>query len=226
MPSIAENIQIVRGQIDKSVQLSGRGVGSVQLMAVSKTHSVERILEAYACGQRDFGENYVQEALEKIRAIAAKDISWHFIGPIQSNKTRDIAEHFQWVHSVDRLKIAVRLNEQRPTSLPPLNICIQVNISREESKSGISLREVSALCTAIDELPRLRLRGLMAIPAACNDYAKQREAYKPLGAVFRELSFRYPYFDTLSIGMSGDYEAAIAEGSTMIRVGTAIFGVR
>lgn len=226
MSSIAENIQMVREQIDKSVRQFKRPAGSVLLMAVSKTHSAERILEAYACGQREFGENYVQEALEKIQRISAKDISWHFIGPIQSNKTRDIAEHFQWVHSVDRLKIATRLNEQRPASLPPLNVCIQVNISGEESKSGLNLSAAAKLCSAIDELPHLRLRGLMAIPAPCSDYQKQREIYRPLAAVFRELSFRYPHFDTLSIGMSGDYEAAIAEGSTMIRVGTAIFGAR
>jgi hypothetical protein len=226
MQSIAENLQTIRGQIDNSMQRFQRTSGSVKLLAVSKTHPVETIREAYHCGVRDFGENYVQEAVEKIKQMAAPDINWHFIGPIQSNKTREIAEHFQWVHSVDRLKITVRLNEQRPAELPPLNVCIQVNISQEDSKSGLPLADAPALCNAISSMPRLRLRGLMAIPAPCEDFEQQRRVYRPLAAVFRELSYRYPYFDTLSIGMSSDYDAAIAEGSTIVRIGTAIFGDR
>ncbi len=226
MQSIAENLQTIRGQIDNSMQRFQRTPGSVKLLAVSKTHPVETIREAYQCGVRDFGENYVQESVEKIKQIAAPDINWHFIGPIQSNKTREIAEHFQWVHSVDRLKIAVRLNEQRLAELPPLNVCIQVNISQEDSKSGLALADAPALCNAISSMPRLRLRGLMAIPAPCEDFEQQRRVYRPLAAVFRELSYRYPYFDTLSIGMSSDSDAAIAEGSTIVRIGTAIFGDR
>jgi len=226
MQSIAEKLKAVRGQIDNSMQRFQRTPGSVKLLAVSKTHPVETIREAYRLGVRDFGENYAQEAVGKIVQIAAPDISWHFIGPIQSNKTREIAEHFQWVHSVDRLKIAVRLNEQRPAELPPLNVCIQVNISQEDSKSGLALADAPALCDALSSMPRLRLRGLMAIPAPCEDFEQQRRVYRPLAAVFRELSYRYPYFDTLSIGMSSDYDAAIAEGSTIVRIGTAIFGNR
>lgn len=226
MQSIAENLKTVRGQIDNCMQRFQRMPYSVTLLAVSKTHPVEFIREAYRCGVRDFGENYVQEAIDKIKQIAAPDINWHFIGPIQSNKTREIAKHFQWVHSIDRLKIAVRLNEQRPAELPPLNVCIQVNISREDSKSGLALADAAALCNAISTMPRLRLRGLMAIPAPGEEFEQQRRGYQPLAAVFRELSYRYPYFDTLSIGMSSDYEAAIAEGSTIVRIGTAIFGNR
>jgi len=226
MQSIAENLQAVRRQIDNSVQRFQRMPGSITLLAVSKTHPVETIREAYRCGIKDFGENYVQEAVDKIMQLTVPDITWHFIGPIQSNKTREIAEHFQWVHSVDRLKIAARLNEQRPAQLPPLNVCIQVNISQEDSKSGLALAEAPALCNAISTMTHLRLRGLMAIPAPCENFEQQRRIYQPLAAVFRELSYRYPYFDTLSIGMSSDYAAAIAEGSTIVRIGTAIFGSR
>jgi PLP dependent protein len=226
MQSIAENLKTVREQINDSMQRFQRTPGSVTLLAVSKTHPVAQLREAYRCGVRDFGENYVQEALGKIEQFSEADINWHLIGPIQSNKTRDIAENFQWVHSVDRLKIAVRLNEQRPARLPPLNVCIQVNISQEDSKSGLPLAEAPALCNAIGSMPHLRLRGLMAIPAPCEDFEQQRQVYQPLAAVFRELSYRYPYFDTLSIGMSSDFNAAIAEGSTLVRIGTAIFGSR
>jgi PLP dependent protein len=226
MQSIAENLQAVREQIDHSIQRFQRVPGSVTLLAVSKTHPASCIREAYRCGVRDFGENYVQEALGKIAQIAQTDINWHLIGPIQSNKTRDIAGNFQWVHSVDRIKIAARLNEQRPAELPPLNVCIQVNISQETSKSGLPLAEVPGLCNAISSMPNLRLRGLMAIPAPGGDFQQQRQVYQPLAAVFRELSYRYPWFDTLSIGMSSDFDAAIAEGSTLVRIGTAIFGNR
>jgi pyridoxal phosphate enzyme (YggS family) len=193
---------------------------------VSKTQSAATVREAYEAGQRDFGENYVQEALEKIAALPLPGLVWHFIGPLQSNKTRDIASHFDWVHSVDRLKIASRLNEQRPAGMAPLNVCIQVNISDEDSKSGVALADVEALCEAVQSMPNLRLRGLMAIPAPSDDPAAQRAVYAPLAALLRQLQALYAGMDTLSVGMSADFAAAIAEGSTLVRVGTAIFGAR
>ncbi len=226
MPSIAENIFRVGQQIAEAAQACGRAPGAVTLLAVSKTQSAATVREAYEAGQRDFGENYVQEALDKIGALPLPGLVWHFIGPLQSNKTRDIASHFDWVHSVDRLKIAVRLNEQRPAGMAPLNVCIQVNISEEDSKSGVALADVEALCEALQSLPNLRLRGLMAIPAPCDDPVAQRAVYAPLTALLRQLQARYPGMDTLSIGMSADIAAAIAEGSTLVRVGTAIFGAR
>jgi pyridoxal phosphate enzyme (YggS family) len=226
MPSIAENIFRVGQQIAEAAQACGRAPGAVTLLAVSKTQSAATVREAYEAGQRDFGENYVQEALDKIGALPLPGLVWHFIGPLQSNKTRDIASHFDWVHSVDRLKIAVRLNEQRPAGMAPLNVCIQVNISEEDSKSGVALADVEALCEALQSLPNLRLRGLMAIPAPCDDPVAQRAVYAPLSALLRQLQARYPGMDTLSIGMSADFAAAIAEGSTIVRVGTAIFGAR
>ncbi len=226
MPSIAENIFAIRDEIDKTKQQFKRSRDSVCLLAVSKSQPAELIRQAYDCGLRDFGENYVQEAVSKIQQLNLPDLRWHFIGPIQSNKTREIAEHFQWVHSVERERVARRLNEQRPAHLPPLNVCIQVNISRESSKSGLLLEDAPALCQQIEGMERLRLRGLMAIPAPCEDFEEQRAIYRPLAAVFRELSFRYPFFDTLSVGMSSDFRAAIAEGSSLVRIGTAIFGER
>jgi len=226
MPSIAENIFRVGQQIAEAAQACGRAPGAVTLLAVSKTQSAATVREAYAAGQRDFGENYVQEALDKIGALPLPGLVWHFIGPLQSNKTRDIASHFDWVHSVDRLKIATRLNEQRPAGMAPLNVCIQVNISEEDSKSGVAMADVEALCEALQSLPNLRLRGLMAIPAPCDDPVAQRAVYAPLTALLRQLQARYPGMDTLSIGMSADIAAAIAEGSTLVRVGTAIFGAR
>ncbi len=226
MPTIAENIFRVGQQIAEAAQACGRAPGAVTLLAVSKTQSAATVREAYEAGQRDFGENYVQEALDKIGALPLPGLVWHFIGPLQSNKTRDIASHFDWVHSVDRLKIAVRLNEQRPAGMAPLNVCIQVNISEEDSKSGVALADVEALCEALQSLPNLRLRGLMAIPAPCDDPVAQRAVYAPLSALLRQLQARYPGMDTLSIGMSADFAAAIAEGSTIVRVGTAIFGAR
>jgi len=226
MASIAENIFRVGQQIADAAQACGRAPESVTLLAVSKTQSAETVREAWQAGQRHFGENYVQEALDKIAALPLSGLVWHFIGPIQSNKTRDIASHFDWVHSVDRLKIATRLNEQRPAGMVPLNVCIQVNISGEDTKSGVALSEVPALCDALQGLPNLRLRGLMAIPAPCEDPAAQRAVYAPLAALVQQLQVRCPGMDTLSIGMSGDFAAAIAEGSTLVRVGTAIFGAR
>jgi pyridoxal phosphate enzyme (YggS family) len=226
MPSIAENIFRVGQQIAEAAQACGRAPEAITLLAVSKTQSAATVREAYAAGQRDFGENYVQEALDKIGALPLPGLVWHFIGPLQSNKTRDIASHFDWVHSVDRLKIATRLNEQRPAGMAPLNVCIQVNISEEDSKSGVAMADVEALCEALQSLPNLRLRGLMAIPAPCDDPVAQRAVYAPLTALLRQLQARYPGMDTLSIGMSADIAAAIAEGSTLVRVGTAIFGAR
>lgn len=230
MASIAENISVVRAQIQDAEIRFGRPQGSVTLLAVSKTQDATRIQQAWEAGQRDFGENYLQEALGKITELANRqpdsDINWHFIGPIQSNKTRDIAERFAWVHSVERLKIAQRLSDQRPEGMPPLNVCVQVNLSLEASKSGVELAETVALCEQVVKLPRLRLRGLMAIPAPCKDTEQQRLAYHPLAQLQHELSQRFTCFDTLSMGMSADYEAAIAEGSTMVRIGTAIFGAR
>jgi pyridoxal phosphate enzyme (YggS family) len=226
MASIAENISTVRNQITKATASCGRPSGSVSLLAVTKTQAPEKLREAYAAGQREFGENYVQEALDKIHALDLPELIWHFIGPIQSNKTADIATHFAWVHSVDRLKIATRLNSQRPQGSPPLNVCVQVNLSQEGSKSGVALADTTALCEQIAKLPRLMLRGLMAIPAPCAQYDQQREVFQPLAHLFGELQERFEQLDTLSIGMSADYEAAIAEGSTIVRVGSAIFGAR
>lgn len=230
--SIKSRYQHLIDELARQEALFGRAPGSVQLLAVSKTHGPEKLREAWQAGARQFGENYVQEALEKIAVLSAPgtdtpDIVWHFIGPIQSNKTRDIAEHFDWVHSVDRLKIARRLNDQRPAEMPALNICLQVNLSHEDSKSGVDINEVEALCQQISgQMPRLKVRGLMAIPAPCNDHEAQRRTFRPLKDLFDSLQSRYPGMDTLSIGMSDDYPAAIAEGATMIRIGTAIFGRR
>ena len=230
MASIAENISALGAQIRQAELRFGRPPHSVTLLAVSKTQDAERIAQAWAAGQRDFGENYLQEALGKISEFADRipdnGIHWHFIGPIQSNKTRDIAEHFSWVHSVERLKIAQRLNDQRPDGLPPLNVCVQVNLSQEQSKSGLALADAPALCEQLAKLPGLRLRGLMAIPAPCDDVEQQRLVFRPLVQLQEQLSRSLPHFDTLSIGMSADYEAAIAEGSTLVRIGTALFGAR
>lgn len=226
--SIASRYQSLLRSIREQEQHFGRVPGGVKLLAVSKTHSVDRLREAIAAGAHDFGENYVQEAMEKIALLAptAPNLTWHFIGPVQSNKTRDLAAHFQWVHSVDRLKIAQRLQDQRPVGSPALNICVQINLSNEQTKSGISLQESKDLCAAISSMDRLCLRGLMAIPAPCHDFEQQRAAFRPLAALFEELKQIYPTMDTLSMGMSDDYAAAIAEGSTMIRIGTGIFGKR
>lgn len=226
MASIAENIQRLRDRVRELEGQYQRESGSVKLLAVSKTHPVEKIHQAMSAGQQDFGENYLQEALDKIHSLGGERITWHFIGPLQSNKTRDIAEHFDWVHSVDRLKIARRLSEQRPDALPPLNVCVQVNISGESSKSGIAPDECEAFCEAVADLPRLKLRGLMAIPAPTEGLEQQRAVYRPLAETMQQLARQHESLDTLSIGMSDDHEAAIAEGGTMIRLGTAIFGPR
>lgn len=201
-----------------------RKPGSVQLLAVSKTKPVTDIISLYRAGQRHFGESYLQEALAKQHTLGAYNITWHFIGPIQSNKTKPIASHFSWVHSVDRLKIAQRLSEQRPKNLPPLNICLQVNISHEATKSGVSLDELPDLLDAVAPLPNLRLRGVMAIPSPQSDYGLQRQPYRQLYQAIE--GFKRPELDTFSFGMSGDLTAAIAEGATLVRIGTALFGAR
>ncbi len=195
-------------------------------MAVSKTRPAPEIREAYQQGQRHFGENYLQDALEKIEQLQSLDICWHFIGPLQSNKTRQVAESFDWVHSIDRLKIAQRLSKQRPDDAEPLNICVQVNISDEFSKSGVSLDQVEALIADLSTLERICVRGLMAIPKADMSEAEQRQTFARLRSLFEGLQSSYPTLDTLSMGMSQDMDAAIAEGSTIVRIGTAIFGPR
>lgn len=223
---IARNLSEVRQQIDTCCAQYQRNAADVTLLAVSKTKPAQLLKEAYDAGQRDFGENYLQESLDKQQELADLDIIWHFIGPIQSNKTRAIAESFQWVHSVDRLKIARRLSEQRPAELPPLNICLQVNISAEASKSGVTVDELPELAQEVAALPNLTLRGLMAIPAPADTLEAQREPLAALRKALEAIKDKHPQLDTLSMGMSGDLEAAIAEGSTMVRIGTAIFGAR
>lgn len=224
MTTIMQRLRQIRTQISAAERAYNRRPGSVLLLAVSKTKPAEAIAAAYQAGQRHFGENYLQEALKKQQELGAYDISWHFIGPIQSNKTKALAMHFDWVHSVDNLKIARRLSEQRPSYLPPLNICLQVNISDESSKSGISLAELPQLCEQVVALPNLKLRGVMAIPAPQQDFEQQRQPYKTLYQAVAKL--KKPELATFSFGMTGDLKAAIAEGSTIVRIGTALFGER
>lgn len=223
---IQSNIAKVLLQVSTLSQKYQRGHDSVKVLAVSKTKPADAIRSAAAAGQQDFGENYLQEALDKIKACADLTLCWHFIGPIQSNKTRAIAENFAWVHSVEREKILRRLSEQRGALQPPLNICLQVNVSGEASKAGATAEELPDLLALASSLPRLSLRGLMAIPAPSTVFAEQRAACESLAELFRDAKERYPQMDTLSVGMSADMEAAIAAGSTMVRIGTAIFGVR
>ncbi|MGY2263190.1 YggS family pyridoxal phosphate-dependent enzyme [Pseudomonas sp. SDO55104_S430] len=223
MSTIADNIELVSSRIRAAALAANRDEHNVQLLAVSKTKPAQDLREAYAAGLRDFGENYLQEALSKQLELADLPLIWHFIGPIQSNKTRAIAEHFAWVHSVDRLKIAQRLSEQRPADLPPLNICIQVNVSGEASKSGCTPADLPALANAINALPRLKLRGLMAIPEPTDDRAEQDAAFAAVQSL--QASLNLP-LDTLSMGMSHDLESAIAQGATWVRIGTALFGAR
>ena len=230
MSIIAGNLQAVEATITDAVKASERARNEVQLLAVSKTFPAQAVLDAMATGQLAFGENYLQEALDKIASVAQAQpdaaVEWHFIGPIQSNKTRPIAASFAWVHTVDRLKIAQRLSEQRPPELDPLNICLQVNISGEASKSGASPEELPALAREVARLPNLRLRGLMAIPEPTTDVAQQRAAFARVRALFDALRADGMELDTLSMGMSGDLAPAIAEGATIVRVGSAIFGKR
>jgi pyridoxal phosphate enzyme (YggS family) len=230
MSTIAHKLQAVHATISTASKAAGRDPGAVQLLAVSKTFPADAVLEAVGAGQRAFGENYLQEALDKIAAVNAamptEQVEWHFIGPIQSNKTRPIAASFAWVHTVERLKIAQRLSEQRPAGLAPLNVCIQVNISGEASKSGATAEDLPELARQVAALPNLKLRGLMAIPEPETDPAKQRAAFARLRGLAEQLREGGLELDTLSMGMSADLAAAIAEGATIVRVGSAIFGSR
>jgi len=228
MSQIAAHLDETHARIAQAERAAHRPAGCVTLLAVSKTFPAQAVREAYSAGQRAFGENYVQEALGKITELAdlRNALEWHFIGPLQSNKTRQVAEHFDWVHSVDRLKIAQRLSEQRPPELPPLNICLQVNISGETSKSGVSPDTALEVAHAVAALPRLRLRGLMSIPESADTLEQQRAPHRALHALYETLRADGLALDTLSAGMSSDLEAAVLEGATMVRIGTAIFGAR
>jgi hypothetical protein len=230
MTSIEQNIKQVRDHIENAAQKCDRVPSDITLLAVSKTKPIEAVQSAIDLGQRQFGENYVQEGVEKAQHFAktewANDLIWHFIGPLQSNKSRLIAENFQWVHSVDRLKIAKRLSEQRPSHLPPLNVLIQINTSGEASKSGINQDELLQLAKEIDQLPNLILRGLMSIPERAENHESQRRAFQTLADAQARLKTKFPQLDTLSMGMSGDLDAAVEAGSTLVRIGTAIFGAR
>jgi pyridoxal phosphate enzyme (YggS family) len=226
MVSIADNLQAVRDRIGAAALACGRAPASVSLLAVSKTWPAGSIAEAHAAGQHSFGENYVQELVAKAQALSSLAIEWHFIGPLQANKTQSVAACAHWVHSLDRLKIALRLDAQRAAGLGPLDVCVQVNVSGEASKSGCAPGEALALCRAVAALPRLRLRGLMCIPEPTADVAQQRAAFRSLRQVFERVRGEGMPIDTLSMGMSHDLEAAIAEGATIVRVGTAIFGER
>ncbi|MDB5810951.1 MAG: YggS family pyridoxal phosphate-dependent enzyme [Betaproteobacteria bacterium] len=225
MATISDNLQAVTGRIAAAARACGRNADEITLLAVSKTFGVDAVSAALACGQHAFGENYVQEALDKIAAVRGAP-EWHYIGPIQSNKTRQIAESFAWVHSVDRLKIAERLSAARPPELPPLQLCIQVNIGDENTKSGVAPADTAALARSVAALPRLRLRGLMTIPPPTVDSSRQRSHFAALRELKTQIGNGGLPLDTLSMGMSADLEAAIAEGATIVRVGTAIFGDR
>ncbi|WP_077033649.1 YggS family pyridoxal phosphate-dependent enzyme [Pelomonas sp. KK5] len=229
MATIPENLHRTEARIEAACAKAGRSAQSVTLLVVSKTFPSMAVREAHAAGARRFGENYVQEALDKIEDLTdiRSGVEWHLIGPLQSNKTKPVAEAFDWVHSVDRLKIAQRLSEQRPAGMPPLNVCLQVNISGEASKSGVAPADVETLAREVAALPRLALRGLMAVPEPEGDFEAQRIPHRALAALqARLISNGLTQLDTLSIGMSADLEAAIAEGSTMVRIGSAIFGTR
>ncbi len=229
MPTIQENIATVQARIQRAVQLAQRDPNSVQLVAVSKTKTAADINAAAACGLTEFAENYLQEALKKITASAALGLNWHFIGPVQSNKTKLIAQSFSWVHSVDRIKIAQRLSDQRPPQLGPLNICLQVNIDWEASKSGLMPEQLAEVANAIAQLPNLKLRGLMTIPERRLQLEDQRQPFQELRLLKEQINCQLDKrqkLDTLSVGMSADLEAAIQEGATMVRIGTDIFGAR
>lgn len=228
MATITSKLQLVQSRIEQACSKVDRPADGVTLLAVSKTFPAADVRQAFEAGQRRFGENYVQEAVDKIAELAdlRSQIEWHLIGPLQSNKTRVVAEHFDWVQSVDRLKIAQRLSEQRPAHLPPLQVCIQVNTSGEDSKSGVDPAEALALARAVAQLPHLRLRGVMALPAPSSDASTQHQALKKIREVFDELRHQGLTLDTLSMGMSADLENAVEQGSTMVRIGTALFGQR
>ncbi|GAA5131953.1 YggS family pyridoxal phosphate-dependent enzyme [Alloalcanivorax gelatiniphagus] len=225
MPDTETPLTSIRARIQAACAAAGRPPEAVTLLAVSKTRGADEIAALADQGQRHFGENYLQEALDKMPALAGRDLIWHFIGPLQSNKTRDVAAHFDWVHSVDRAKVARRLNDQRPDALPPLNVCLQVNVDDEDSKSGVPLAAVPALAEQFQEWPRLRLRGLMAIPRADAEDGN-RAAFRRLAMTLSQLRNTMPALDTLSMGMSADYPVAIEEGATLVRIGTALFGPR
>ncbi|MBR9728221.1 YggS family pyridoxal phosphate-dependent enzyme [Shewanella intestini] len=228
MTTIADRISIAQSRINQAALKCARTPNEIQLLAVSKTKPKEDIIAAYQAGQRKFGENYVQEGEQKITTLRPlyPDIEWHFIGPLQSNKTRVVAEHFDWMHTISRDKIAARLNQQRPSTLAPLNVCIQVNISQESSKSGVALSEVMALAESISSMDNLLLRGLMAIPTATSDIKLQQQEFSQLNNAYQALAHTYSHIDTLSMGMSNDLDSAIENGSTMVRIGSAIFGSR
>ena len=229
MVSIENNITSVMQRIELAAAQAGRDPDSIKLLAVSKTRPIEDIQVAFAAGLNALGENYVQEATDKIQSLDSLDAEWHFIGPLQSNKTRPVTEHFDWVHSVDRIKIAKRLSEQRPEHLPPLNLCLQINIDAEPSKSGVLPEQAIDLALSVSQLPNVHLRGLMAIPKVCDTLEAQRQPFRALRLLKEQINQRLDNsqkLDTLSMGMSGDIEAAILEGSTILRVGTDIFGPR
>jgi pyridoxal phosphate enzyme (YggS family) len=226
MSSIAQSLEKIRNRVTVLERRYGRAPGDVRVLAVSKTKPPQAVLAAAEAGQREFGENHVQDALTKLDALEHLDLVWHFIGPIQSNKTRVVASRFDWVHSIDRAKIARRLNEQRPGNLAPLNVCIQVNVSGESSKSGVQANQVDELIQVVSELPRLRLRGLMTLPSPCDDLDEQRRPFAELRGILEAQNATGLGLDTLSMGMTNDMEAAIAEGATIVRIGTAIFGPR
>ena len=226
MSKIPNNLQMIGAEIAQSCINANRQSEEVQLLAVSKRHGPDAIRQAYASGQRAFGENYVQEMFEKSKFLSSLDIEWHFIGPLQSNKTKEVAMTASWVHTIDRLKIARRLSEQRPDNLPPLNVCLQVNVNDEASKSGVSLGEIESLANSVAQLPNLKLRGLMAIPESTSDPEQQRANFLLLATAQAKFNTANYQLDTLSMGMSGDMNAAIAEGATIVRIGTAIFGRR
>ncbi|RJG40026.1 YggS family pyridoxal phosphate-dependent enzyme [Motilimonas pumila] len=231
MSTISQQLIAVKSQITLAASQAEREHDQIKLLAVSKTKPAADVKAAYQAGQRQFGENYVQEGVDKILALASdpdiiEPVEWHFIGPLQSNKTRLVAEHFDWVQSIDRDKIAQRLNDQRPAELPPLNVCLQVNISGEATKSGTTLSQVVDLASQVNTLPRLKLRGIMAIPAKTSDQTALNNSFQQLHQLYLQLQRNYPSMDTLSMGMTGDMQAAILAGSTMVRVGTAIFGAR
>ena len=224
--NLAENLRRVRRRVETAARAAGRDPAGVTLIGVSKTHTVSAIRAAVAAGLTDLGENYVREAVDKIGKLADAAVTWHFIGALQSNKTREVAESFQWVHTVDRLKIATRLSEQRPHYAPPLQVCLQVNIGAEDTKSGVQPGALGELAGAVAALPRLRLRGLMCIPPPEDDAGRQRHWFAELRRLRDGLNAAGHALDALSMGMSGDFELAIAEGATHVRVGTAIFGAR
>ena len=226
MIRVTENFRKIQDLLAKAAVNAGRSADQIRLLAVSKKKPAEAVLEAYSAGQRDFGENFVQEGLEKITEVDRDDAIWHFIGHLQSNKTKAVAQHFQWVHTIDRLKVARRLSTQRPHYAGDLNVCIEVNIDAEDNKSGASVSEVANLAAAIAELPRLKLRGLMCLPAVRQDVAAQREPFARLRALMESMNDAGMQLDTLSMGMTADYAAAIQEGATIVRIGTALFGAR